>query len=163
MNAPLNASAFDPKLFLDMQTNEATSTVRVPIPPKEYLAVISKVDTSKWTKRDDPSVFGLRLDVTYDIDDADVKALLGRDKISVAQGIMLDLTPQGGLDYSKGKNVTLGRLREACGVNTPGQSFSFRMLEGRPLKVVIGHKPSEAPGAQSGDVYENVVGFVKAM
>jgi hypothetical protein len=159
----MQASAFDPKAFLDMQFSEASSTERVNIPAGEHLALVEKVETTKWTKKDDSTKFGLRLDVTYLIDSADVKALLGREKVTVTQGIMLDLTPTGGLDFSKGRNVTLGRLRECVGLNKPGESFGFRMLEGRPLKIVIGHKPSEAPGAQPGDMYDNVVGFVRAM
>lgn len=155
-------SAFDPKAFLDMSFNEASSTERIPIPAQEHLAVISKVEVRAWTGKQDPSKSGLALDVTYEIDNPAVKELLGRDKVSIMQGIMLDLTPTGGLDFSKGKNVELGRLRDACGLNTPGAPFSFRMLEGKPVKILVGHAPSTRPGARPGDVYENVNGVVKA-
>ena len=156
------ASAFDPKQFLDMQFNDANSTQRIPIPAQEHVAVIEKVETRAWQGKADPSKSGLALDVTYTIDDPNVKALLGRDKVTVTQGIMLDITPTGGLDFSKGRNVQLGRVREACGLNTPGAPFGFRMLEGKVVKIVVGHRPSDRPGAQTGDVFEDVNAVVKA-
>ena len=146
-------SAFDPKAFLDVTFNEANSTVRTPIPIGEHLAVIDSVDIASGVK--DNRQWN-RLDVTYLIDDPKVKEALGRDKVTISQGLMLDFTPQGGLDFSKGRNVTLGRLREAVGLNQPGQPFGFRMLVGKPLKIVVGHSPSTRPGAQPGDVFENV-------
>lgn len=154
-----SGSAFDPKAFLDMQTDQATSTVRVPIPARQMRAFVSEVDMSGGTSKEGKP--WMRLDVVYEVDDPTVKAELGREKVTISQGIMLDRTPEGGLDYSKGRNVILGRLREAVGLNTPGQPFSFRMLVGKPLQIVVSHKPSTRPGAQPGDVFEDVTGFVK--
>lgn len=154
-----NGSAFDPKLLLDAQQTEANSTVRIPIPAKEHLSVITAVDIRSGQK--DGKDWSA-LDVTYDIDDPQVKELLGRDKVQLTQGIMLDFTQTGGLDYSKGRNVPLGRLRESVGLNTPGAPFSFRMLVGKPVKIVVTHSPSTRPGAQPGDVFENVSAWVKA-
>lgn len=152
-------SAFDPKLLLDAQQTEANSTVKVPIPAREHMSVISAVDITSGSK--DGKDWS-RLDVKFDIDDPKVKEELGREKVSITQGLMLDFTEQGGLDYSKGRNVQLGRLREAVGLNTPGAPFSFRMLVGKPVKIVVSHAPSTRPGAQPGDVFENVTAFVKA-
>lgn len=151
-------SAFDPKLLLDAQQTEANSTIRVPIPAREHKAVIANVDIASGNKdgRD-----WTRLDVSFDIDDPQLKEELGRAKLTISQGIMLDFTEGGGLDYSKGRNVVLGRLREAVGLNVPGAPFSFRMLVGKPLKIVVSHAPSTRPGAQAGDVFENVAAFVK--
>lgn len=148
-------SQFDPAAFLDMTFNEANSTQRIPVPAQEHVVVIEKVATRKWTKRDDPSKSGLALDITYLIDDPAVKTLLGRDKVTVVQGIMLDLTESGALDFGKGKNTELGRLREATGLNAPGQPFGFRMLEGKVLKVLVSHRVD-------GDrIYEDVKGTIK--
>lgn len=151
-------SAFDPKLLLDAQTVEANSTVRVPVPAQEHVAVITGVDIRSGNKDGKDWHF---LDVTYEIDDPAVKQLLGRDKVALTQGIGLDFSPTGGLDYSKGRNVNLGRLREATGLNTPGQPFAFRMFVGKPVKILVTHSPSTRPGAQPGDVFENVAAFVK--
>jgi hypothetical protein len=152
-------SAFDAKQLLDMQFNDANSTQRIPIPAGEHLSVITEVEMRPWQKEDKSGLF---LDVTYQIDDPNVKALVGREKVVLTQGVGLDLTPTGGLDFSKGRNVTLGRLREAVGLNEAGKPFGFRMLIGKPVKIVVGHTPSTRPGAQPGDVFENVNAFVKA-
>jgi hypothetical protein len=131
---------FNPDQFLDMQVTESNDTVVVPVPVGEYTAVVGEVKCRQWQKKDDPTVAGLALDIVWEIDDQNVKALLGRDKVTVKQGIMLDLTESGGLDMGKGKNISLGRLREATGLNSPGQPFSFSMLAGRVAKVSVSHR-----------------------
>lgn len=134
---------FDPNTFADMTFEGANSTVSTPVPVGEYVAVIEKIELREWKKKDDPTKGGLTLDVFWDVDDAAVKQLLERDKVTVKQGIMLDLTDEGGLDMGKGKNIGLGRLREAVGLNTPGQPFGFKMLPGRPAKIAVSHRPDD--------------------
>lgn len=132
---------FDPEQFLESTTmTDANDTKVIPVPINEYLAAISDVKCRSWTKKDDPSIGGLTLDITWQIDDQAVKELLGRDKITVKQGIMLDLTETGGLDMGKGRNVGLGRLREAVELNAPGVPFSFKMLPGRMGRISISHR-----------------------
>jgi hypothetical protein len=131
---------FNPDQFLDMQVTEANSTEAIPVPVGEYTAVIGEVKCRPWQKRDDPSVAGLALDLSWDIDDSAVKELLGRDKVKCKQGIMLDLTESGGLDMGKGKNVGLGRLRDAVDLNRAGEPFAFSMLVGRIAKVKVEHR-----------------------
>jgi hypothetical protein len=155
----MGTSAFDPKLLLDATTDQANSTVRIPVPAREHLALITEVDIRSGSKDGRNWSF---LDVTFEIDSPEVKQELGRDKVSLTQGIGLDFTSQGGLDYSKGKNVMLGRLREAVNLNEPGKPFGFRMLVGRPVKILVTHAASTKAGAQPGDVFENVSAFVRA-
>lgn len=131
---------FDPNTFLEMTVTDANSTVSVPVPVGEYLAVVEKVEARPWQSKDDPTKAGMALDVLWNIDDANVKALLEREKVTCKQGIMLDVTDTGGLDMGKGKNVGLGRLREALDLNQPGVPFSFKMIEGRMAKVRITHR-----------------------
>lgn len=131
---------FDVTQFLDQTITEANSTQSTPVPPGEYIGVITEVKARQWTSKADPSRTGVTLDVTWQLDDPSLKELLGRDKITVRQGIMLDFTDSGQLDTGKGRNVQLGRLREAVGLNTPGQAFAFNMLHGRTAKVNVGHR-----------------------
>ena len=131
---------FNPDQFLDMQIEGQNDTKIIPVPAGEYTAMIEEVKVRQWQSKADPSKSGLTLDVQWSIDDASVKELLGRDKVTVKQGIMLDMTEQGGLDMGKGKNVGLGRLREALGLNVPGQAFSFPMLSGRVAKLTVAHR-----------------------
>ena len=131
---------FDPNAFLDMQVSESNDTKIIPVPVGEYTAVIGEVKCRPWQSKADPSKSGLALDLQCEIDDANVKALLGRDKITVKHGVMLDINDAGLLDMGKGKNVSLGRLREATDLNRAGQPFSFNMLTGRVIKVVVSHR-----------------------
>lgn len=131
---------FNPEQFLDQQFTEANDTKLVPVPVGEYTAIAGEVKCRQWQSKADPSKSGLTLDITWEIDDSAVKELLGRDKVTVRQGIMLDLTDSGSMDMGKGRNVGLGRLREALNLNQPGQAFSFSMIPGRLAKVSVTHR-----------------------
>lgn len=146
---------FNPEQFLDMQITESNDTKTIPVPAGEYTAVAEEVKCRQWQSKQDPSKSGLTLDITWSIDDAAVKGLLGRDKVTVRQGIMLDITDSGGLDMGKGRNIGLGRLREAIGLNTPGQPFSFSMIAGRVAKVNVSHR------IDGENIYAEVKGVAK--
>lgn len=134
---------FDINNFLDQTTTEANSTQALPVPIGVYTAVIDEVTARQWASRKDPSLSGIVIDVKWSIDDESVKQLLDRPQVFVRQGIMLDITPTGGLDFGKGKNVSLGRLREAVDLNQPGVPFSFAMLKGRIAKIQVDHRIDE--------------------
>jgi hypothetical protein len=136
---------FDPATFLDVSVNESNDTVSTPVPVGEYTAVAGEPKIREWNSKDGTKS-GLALDIPWEIDSGSypsVKEATGRDKNIVYQGIMLDTTPNGGLDTGKGRNVKLGRLREATGLNKAGQPFSFRMLQGRLAKIEVAHRTAE--------------------
>ena len=135
-------SQFNPDQFLDQTITESNDTTVVPVPVGDYTAVATEVKCRSWQSKNDPSQAGLALDITWEIDDESVKEFLGRSKVTVKGGIMLDVTDSGGLDMSKGRNVALGRLREALDLNKPGQPFSFSMIPGRVAKVNVSHRIS---------------------
>ena len=126
---------FDPNAFLEQVIAEVGSTEATPIPAGEYLAFIDKKELTTWQKKDDPSVSGLKLKITWTLEDQAVRDLLGRDKVTVAQDIMLDITDTGSLDMGKGRNVELNRLRAAVDLNVSG--FSFHQLDGRMARVTV--------------------------
>lgn len=146
---------FSPEQFLDMQVTESNDTRAIPVPVGEYTAVAEEVKCRQWQSKKDPSMSGLALDIKWSIDDAAVKELLGRDKVTVNQGIMLELTDSGGLDMGKGRNIGLGRLREALGLNAPGQPFSFMMVSGRVAKISVSHR------IDGENIYAEVKGVAK--
>lgn len=145
---------FDPSTFLDVSLNEANSTVRNLVKEGEYPAIVDKVDVRPWTSKDQTQN-GLAVDMLWSIQDEAMKAEFGQDKILVKQGIMLDLNSAGGIDTGKGKNVPLGKLREALGLNVAGKPFSFRMLEGQMGKVLVKHRVVE------GEVFADIKGVAK--
>lgn len=144
-------SIFDPNTFAQMTFNQTNSTEQVPVPTGEYLAIIKSKEIKSWAKRDDPSVSGLKMSVLWTVEDEAVKQEMDRDEVVVRQELMFDLTEEGGLDFGKGKNVQLGRLRAATDTNVEGQPFSFDMLVGRQARIVVSHRTDD-----KGNIYAEV-------
>jgi len=144
---------FDPNQFLADTVTGANDTKYIPIPQGEYPAIIKECKARQMPSKADASKQVTVVDVVYEIDDSTVKEVTGFDSPTVRQSIFLDLTPNGKLDMSKGKNIGLGKLREALGLNDPNKSFSFSDLPGRAAIVQVEHTPNEK---SPGDVYSNV-------
>lgn len=138
-------SQFDPVAFAQSTFTEANSTESIPIPAGEYPALAEKADVLSWASKDG-SKAGLKLKVLWNVQDDAVREATGRAENKVSQDIMLDLTESGMLDMSKGMNVRLGKLREALGLNKPGQPFGFSMIPGNMARVKVGHREGEQPG-----------------
>lgn len=149
---------FDPNQFLDQQFTDANDTKSIPVPAGEFIAVVEETKINTWQAKDDPSKSGLKLQIQWSVDDEGVKATVGRDKVTVRQEIMLDLTDSGTLDFGRGKNIRLGKLRDALGLNTPGQPFAFSMLAGRVARITVGHTPNPK---EPGEVYTNVTAVAR--
>lgn len=145
---------FDPQSFLDSSVSGSNDTKVIPVPVGDYQGVIDKVLPRQWQSKDG-STTGIALDVFWLVEDANVKAALGRDTVICKQGIMLDTTPQGGLDMDKGKNIGLGRLREAVGKNDPNELFSFSMLPGLAATISVSHR------VNGEETYSEVKGVAK--
>jgi hypothetical protein len=129
---------FDAEAFQNSIITDANSTQTIPWPPGTYVGTIKKVEVKSGTVKKDGPNFGkpwAGLTVSVEVD----RSALPEGASPNGSGmVMLDLTDSGGLDASKGRNIGLGRLREAAGLNTPGQAFQFGMLEGRTVKVSTG-------------------------
>lgn len=147
-------SDFNPETFLNQTVEGALDTKIIVCPVGEYNAMADKVTIEKWAARDGSSS-GLKLKIMWDILDDDAKAVTGRDNLRVKQEQMLDLTDTGQLDMSKGKNVGLGRIREALDLNEPGKPFSFSMIQGRMAKVRVSHRTAGE------DVYDEIKAIAK--
>jgi hypothetical protein len=147
--------SFDAQSFLSAAITSSNDTKVTPVPVGEYLAIIDKIAARQWQSKDGTQT-GVALDVFWSIEDANVKQYLGRDTVTCKQGIMLDLTPSGGVDESKGKNIGLGRLREAVGKNAPGERFTFDMLPGLMAKVSVAHRVTDT------DVFAEVKAVARA-
>ena len=148
------ATTFDPQVFLNQNYDEALDTNIIPCPVGEYPALAEKVDIKPWASRDGSSS-GLKLVIMWDVQDDNAKTVTNRDPLRVKQEQMLDLTDTGALDFSKGKNVGLGRIREALGLNTPGEPFNFGMIQGQMAKINVTHR------VDGQDVYDQVKGITK--
>ena len=148
--------SFDPNIFIEQSFSEANSTKAEPCPAGEFPALVKSINIRQWSSKKDPSQSGLALDLIWTVEDEGVKQQLDRTEVTVKQGIMLDLTDAGQLDMGKGKNTGLGRLREAVGLNVPGQAFSFNQLVGQMAKIVVSHR------VEGEEVYADVKAVLKA-
>lgn len=120
--------SFDPNLFVQATVEGVLSTQYTAVPEGEYQAIVKEV---KGRMAKDSAV----LDVSWIIDDESVRELTGMDEPTVRQTIFLDVT-ETGLDLGKGKNVQLGRLREALGQNT-GAAWSPAHMEGKVATILV--------------------------
>lgn len=139
---------FDPQAFMDTTTEQANDTTIAPCPEGEWPATASDVVIKTGTSQKNGEDWA-RLDVKWEIVGAEANTITEREKIIVTQGIMLDINGSG-LDMGKGRNIGLGRLREALGLNAPGTPFSPRMIIGRSAKIAVKHREYE------GKVFDDV-------
>lgn len=142
----------DPMDFLNQTVTGAMSTQRIPVPKGEYPAIIKELGHRTLESKDEPGKLRHIMDITWRLDDENVKAVTGLPEPTVRQTVWLDLDAEGRLDYSPGKNVDLGRVREAVGQNDPNTEWRPSMLVGAAGVISIEH----TPGKQPGDVYANV-------
>jgi hypothetical protein len=147
--------AFDTKNFLDQETDQPLVR-RPPLPLQDYIGLIGEPVKRDWVSPNDPTKSGVSIDFPIVLDiPSDVQESLGltSSQITVKGGVMLDLTPDGSIDWGPGKNGSTRRYREALDMNKPGDKFSFRAMQGRAIRVRIKHR--EYP-AGSGEFFEDV-------
>lgn len=130
---------FDADSFMSQTTEGEMSTEFTPVPEGERNAVIDSINPRETSS--DKGDFVI-LDITWKLDDAEAAEVTGIENPSVRQSIFLDMTESGGLDMGKGKNIQLGRLREAVGQNKPGP-WAPSMLIGSVAKIRIEHRQYE--------------------
>lgn len=142
---------FDADAFMGQTVDAELDTV-IAIPPEgDYRAMIGTIDSEKSFRTFEAkegknagrefTIFQPTFVLQDDPRLAEVRAARGDNDVSVThKGMFLDLTDAGQLDTSKGRNVDLGRLRDAVGQNqTPG--WTFKMLEGAgPVMVHVIHE-----------------------
>jgi hypothetical protein len=142
-------SQFDPNVFLDAQQTESNDK-RPPLPTENpddenglYTAVIGEIKTDsgmigKGDRIGQPwlsMVVPLRLQVPPSVQGLGIPA-----EMTLTDRAFLDLTPQGGIDNSKGKNRAQRAYRDATGTNKAGEPFAWRMLQGKVVKVRVAHE-----------------------
>lgn len=126
-------STFDPEQFMNASVSDANATQYTPVPEGDFQASIASV-----TPRTTGTGKAL-LSIGWKVDDEAARAATGMAEPMVYQTVWLDITESGGLDTGKGKNVGLGKLREAVGQNQAGQPWSPGMLIGQVALIKVGH------------------------
>ena len=126
--------------FLQTTTDAALDDKLDPCPPGEFIAIAGKPEIKdfEYKSGDRAGETGYRMVIKWDVQDEEARKAVDREKLSVTQSILLDLTPDGaGLDMGKGKNIGLGQIRTALGQNTPGAAWSPAMIEGQPATIKV--------------------------
>ena len=132
-------STFDPDLFLGAETAGGFETSYERVPAGEYSAMIDDVKVRKINTANGEQAV---MDVTWLILDEDVKKETELERPTCRQGFFLDINDKGGLDRGKNKNVGLGRLFEALGMDK-GSKWSPGGLKGSTAVVRVEHKPNK--------------------
>lgn len=145
----MSDSIFNPETFLGTATEVAGATRYFPPPAKEYpRAQITKVE-GKQIESKQPATLGQKyivIEVTWELLDDEARKATEMDHPTARQSIFVDLTPQGGLDFGKNKNVPLSKLREAVGQNKSGKKWAIAHLMGQSARVIVIHDPDRTTG-----------------
>lgn len=126
-------SNINPDTFANLVITEAMDTVVGQVPAGDFPAYIKSQKLRQQKEH-------WLLDITWVVTDSAVAQELGRDEPTVRQSIFLDFTQEGALDLGKGKNVQLGKLREAVDQNQKGKPWSPGMLIGCSAIVNVQHR-----------------------
>lgn len=137
------AQIFNPDQFMESAIQGANDTKVIPCPTGDWHGRVDSVKAAanEIKKGDRAGDVLAKLNVFWEVLDDEPKRVTGREKVMTRQEIVLDLTDEGLLDMGKGKNVKLGKLREAIGQNDPTVPFSPRNLVGALATINVGHRP----------------------
>ena len=129
--------------FLNSQTIDSKlETSFSPIPAGEYIGMISKLEAKEQPKDDNSGVWTI-LNITWTVDDARARDATGMQSPTIRDSVFLDIDPDTKkLATGKNKNIGLGRLLEAVGLNgQPGNPF--QMLPGKIAKLQVTAEPDK--------------------
>lgn len=151
--------AFNADTFLNATVQAAMDTAVTPIPEGDFPFQISKVEINSGTIKngDRAGKTWAQLKMRCLCLDPNVAAELGREEANQNMFVFLDLTEdESGLDIGTGKNVDLGKLREAVGQNDEDEEWMPSMLQGGTFLGTVKHKFRE----DSQDAYGEMVRWV---
>lgn len=151
-------SSFNPQEFMNQVSNEANDTRITPCPEGEYIGVLGEPKLEERTSQKTGETY-LQLTIPVTVDDPAAKEATGRDPLTVRWQSFIDRTENGGLNFGQGKNIKLGRLREATGLNKPGEPFSIGKLQGKIVKIAVKHRPDPTDSETIYDEVSKVMAF----
>lgn len=144
--------SFNPAEFMNQVATNANDTRVTPCPEGEYVGILGEPKLDERTSQKTGETY-LQLTIPVIVDDPEAKRATGRDPLTVRWQSFIDRTENGGLDFGQGKNIRLGRLREATGLNKPGEPFSISKFQGKMVKISVKHRLDPT---DSENVYDEV-------
>lgn len=146
--------SFDAQALLNATSTEANATRLDPAPVGTYTGQVAKVDVKSGVSQKTGEVW-CRLELYLESEDPKLDQI-GMKKKTFRADALLELDANGGVATGSGKNVSLGRMREACGLNQPGSPFSLGMFQGQMFKFDVSHEPDAKDPTM---IYERVKGL----
>lgn len=140
----------NPDTFSNLVVTEAMDTVIVQVPAGDRPMYI------KAQKLRQQGEYWL-MDLTCVVTDQESIEATGKDEPTVRGSIFIDFTPEGGLDFGKGKNVQLGKLRDAVDQNQKGKPWSPGKLVGASFIGNVSHRIDK-----NGNPQAEVKGYARA-
>jgi len=154
-------SNFDPANFLDTEFDEPNEK-RPPLPVDSgmdanglYLAIIGDIEP-KSGEKNGKVWMQMQVPLTIDVPPRLRDALKLPPSVKLTDRVFIDLTEQGTIDNSPGRNNRQRMYREAAGMNKVGVPFSWRKMTGRTVKVKVSHELYE------GNIQERVAAVFPA-
>ena len=149
---------FNPDDLMHTSMDKKSSTAIIPVPLGDWEGTLGKPTfrqaVIKKGERTGEVMTFMDIMISFE-DNPEVVAECKRPKPSIRHSVILTLTEDGkGISEEEGENVDLGRLREACGLNEPGDDFSPAMLEGQRVVVATKHVPDDTDPET---IYANVI------
>jgi hypothetical protein len=149
-------------VFLNTKTQEAYDTEFLLIPKGEFAGVIQPFtkDSIRNVVAEDDTVYCV-LDVNVETTDPAVLQAVQRKKAAARGSIFLDVVRDStgritALEEGKGKNVSLGLLREALGQNIKGRVWSISEMVGMAVFFTVDHSTTK-----KGRTVANITAFRK--
>lgn len=134
---------FDADAFMNTTIDEPMATALSSVPEGEYVAMIGDFDSTAFKtitftpEGKSESVTRQILEVPFLIDDAALKAQLGREQVYYRESYWLDFTADGRLDTGPDKNVQLGKLRDVLNQNGNGPWSPSMLRNMGPVRIVL--------------------------
>lgn len=133
---------FNADSFLNQTVEAKLDTRRIPHPEGDWdEGQITKIEFKDGSNKETGKVW-VRMSCTVQNTDPQVKddmKLTGDQMPQVRWEEFLDITEEGSLDVSDGKNIKLGKLRQACGQNNDDE-WSINDLKGATLGFRVKHQ-----------------------
>lgn len=134
-------SSFNAESFLSTRSQGKMDTKYPTCPAGWYQAQIDNL-AARQVDKNDGSGQSTVMDINWLVLDDNVKQQLNVERVLVRQGIFLDLTEEGQLDYGTGKNVKLGKVRDVLKQNNPKKDWFPNLLIGSMARIHVEHKPN---------------------
>jgi len=143
----MTQSAFDPDSFLDQEIDGGLTTEYTPVPEMDDAVAMIRPEgglTVRQVTNKETGKVSTILNIDWIVDEQDARDATGMNQPIARQSIFLDLNENGVLERGENKNVALGKLAEALGLNADDSQFTLRQMLGQVAKVRIKHRFGDA-------------------